>query len=99
MDSIEYESRNLTGTALIAKHTLDLVLIIPRADGSNGFITLYDGVDTTGGIKMRLKVLTNTSRPFVFNPHVYFFMGLYIVFENNIDDCFVQWKLRKKGES
>ncbi|KKN22377.1 hypothetical protein LCGC14_0915690 [marine sediment metagenome] len=99
MESIEYESRNITGSTQIAKHTLDLALIIPRANGSNGFITVYDGVDTAGTIRMRLKVLANTSFPFVFNPHVYFFTGLYIVFQNNIDDCFVLWRLRPKGES
>lgn len=99
MDSIEYESLNITGTTLIAKHTLELVQLIPRAGGNIGYMSVYDGVDTNGELKMRLKVPTNTSRPFVFNPHVYFRMGLYIVFEEQIDDCFVHWKLRPKGES
>ena len=99
MESIEYESRNITGATQLAKHTLDLAMLIPRANGSNGFITVYDGIGTAGQVKMRLTVLSNTFRTFVFNLHVYFFTGLYIVFENNIDDCFVQWKLREKGES
>ena len=99
MTSIEYESRNITGSAQIARHTLDLAMLIPRGGGNIGMLTVYDGIGTAGPVKMILKVPKNNSKPFVFNPHVYFFTGLYIVFTDNIDDCFVQWRLRKKGES
>ena len=98
MDSKEYSSKNITATELLARHALELASIVPRADSSNGQISVYDGVDTNGEKKLGLKLAKNTSSPFAFNPHVYFRIGLYIVFENNIDDCFVQWRLRPHGE-
>ena len=97
-DCKEYSSKYLTASEILAKHALELALIIPLAGNDVGDLNVYDGVDTNGELKLRVRIPAKQSKPFPFNPHVYLRNGLYIDFTQKIDGCFVQYRLRPHGE-
>lgn len=72
----------------------ELSRLIPLAGNDVGDLNVYDGVDTNGELKLRVRIPAKQSKPFPFNPHVYFKRGMYIVFTQKIDGCFVQWRMR-----
>ena len=98
MDCKEYASKYITATELLDVTACELVQIIPLAGGNVGDLRVYDGEDAQGDLKLRVRIPANGSRPFVFNPHVYMRKGLYIVFTEQIDGCFVQWRSRLSKE-
>ena len=98
MDCKEYASKYITATELLDVTACELVQIIPLAGGNVGDLRVYDGEDAQGELKLRVRIPANGSRPFVFNPHVYMRKGLYIVFTEQIDGCFVQWRSRLSKE-
>jgi len=98
MDCKEYASKYITATELLDVTACELVQIIPLAGGNVGDLRVYDGEDAQGDLKLRVRIPANGSRPFVFNPHVYIRKGLYIVFTEQIDGCFVQWRSRLSKE-
>jgi len=98
MDSKEYGSKYITATELLSTSACELVQLIPLAGGNTGDLRVYDGEDAQGELKLRVRIPANSSRPFAFNPHVYLRMGLYIVFTEQIDGCFAQWKSRPSKE-
>lgn len=98
MDSKEYATKYITASEILAKHALDLVCLVPLAGNAVGDIKIYDGVDTNGELKIRIRPPAKDTRQLHFNPHIYFRTGLYIEFVQKIDGCFVQWRLRPHGE-
>lgn len=98
MDPKEYDSKYITATELLSPIACELALLIPLAGGNVGDMSVYDGEDAQGELKLRVKVPTNRSTPFVFNPHLYLRRGLYIVFTSQIDGCLVQWTSRPSKE-
>jgi len=98
MDSKEYASKYITATELLSKSACELAQLIPLAGGNVGDLRVYDGEDAQGELKLRVKIPANGSRPFSFNPHVHLRRGLYIVFTEQIDGCFAQWKSRPSKE-
>lgn len=99
MDSIEYDSKRITGTELMSKHTCDLAQLGILSSNGISDLRIYDGVDTNGEYKMRIRTPNSQYRHLTFTPHVYFKVGLYIVFTQKVDSVWVQWRLRPKGES
>ena len=98
MDPKEYDSKYITATELLSVTACELAKVIPLAGGNIGDLSIYDGEDAQGELKLRVKIPANRSTPFVFNPHVYLRRGLYIVFTDQIDGCFAQWKSRPSKE-
>ena len=98
MESKEYNSKYLTQTEVLDTTACELAQIIPLAGGNVGDLRVYDGEDAQGELKLRVRIPANGSRPFVFNPHVYLRRGLYVVFTEQIDGCFVQWSSRPSRE-
>ncbi len=97
-DCIEYASKNITDDELITRNACELALLIPRAGGNIGYLHVYDGENNQGELKFTLKFPKNNAFPYRFTPHVYFRKGLFIVFVDNVDSCFVQWRMRPSKE-
>ena len=94
VDCIEYNNEYLTATQVVAPTPCELSNIIPLAGGNTGDLRVYDGIDANGELKLRIRLPQNTSRPFVFTPHIYFSKAMYVDFTDQIDGCFVQWRMR-----
>jgi len=98
MDSKEYESKYLTATEILSKTACELAQLVVLASNDTCDLEIYDGVDTNGELKLRIRHQSERSRPYHFNPHIYLRRGLYLYFKQKVDGCFVQWKSRPSKE-
>jgi len=97
-DCKEYSSQHITGSEILAKHALELALLVVTSSNDTCDLRVYDGVDTNGEYKLRIRILAERTRAFHFNPHIYFRNGLYIEFYQKVTNCTAQWRLRPHGE-
>ena len=97
-DCKEYSSKMITASEILAKHALELAQLVVVASNGTSDCRIYDGVDTNGEYKIRIRIPSEQTRSFHFNPHIYFRNGLYIEFYQKVTNCFVQYRLRPHGE-
>jgi len=98
VDCKEFSSKGLAASELLSKMSCELCEIVATAGGNTGFLRIYDGESNNGELKMTIKVFANQSRQIGFHHHVFLRRGLYVEFVEQIDFCFVQWKLRGSNE-
>ena len=94
MDCKEYDNKFITDSEIIARMPCELSQLIVLSSNATSDLNIYDGIDTAGELKLRLRQGASQSKPFRFQPHVYFKKGMYIVFTQKVDGCFVQWRMR-----
>jgi len=94
VDAKEYENEYLTATQIVARTPCELSQLVTLSSNDTCDLRVYDGIDTTGELKLRIRHGAHNSKVYRFNPHIYFKRGLYIVFTQKVDGCFVQWRMR-----
>lgn len=92
MDNNDYSTKYLTASEILARRKCDLSLVIPLAGNDTGDLNVYDGEDTGGELKLRVRLPAKQSKPFHFPRPMRFKVGLYVDFTQKIDGCLVQWK-------
>jgi len=92
MESNDYSTKYIDASEILAKRKCDLSLLIPLSGGNVGDLRVYDGEDTGGELKLRVRLPSNQSKPFHFPRPIRFNVGLYVDFTEQIDGCLVQWK-------
>jgi len=98
MDCKEYATKYLNATEILSTSACELAHLIVLSSNATSDLKVYDGVDTNGELKLRLRQGASQSQPFPFNPHIYLRRGLYIEFVQKVDGCFVQWRQRPQSE-
>jgi len=98
MDYIEYSDKMITASEILSARACVLSQLVVVASNATCDLRVYDGVDTNGEYKLRIRIPSEQTRSFHFNPHIPFSKGLYIEFYQKVTNCFVQWKLRSYGE-
>ena len=98
IDCKEFSSKGIAASELLSPKSCELCEVVATAGGNTGFVRIYNGENANGELKMTIKVFSNQSRQIGFHHHVYLRRGLYIEFVENIDFCFVQWKVRPSNE-
>lgn len=93
-ESIEYSWKWITASELLSKRACELCHILLTSDGTESYITIYDGENTKGDVVMIVRALGNRSTTIQLHHHVYCRRGLYIHFPGNTDHVtgvFIQW--------
>jgi len=98
MESKEYASKYLTATEILSNTACELSQLLILSSNATSDLKVYDGVDTNGELKLRIRGPASQSKPYPFNPHIYFRRGLYVEFVQKVDGCFIQWKQRPQIE-
>lgn len=99
MDCKEYTTERLTASRVVVQHALELSQLILLSSNGTSDLRVYDGVDTNGDYKLRVRGPNSGMRLLHFNPHIYLRNGLYLEFYQKVDSVTVQYKLRPHGES
>jgi len=98
MDCKEYATKYLTASEILSNCACELSHLVVLASNARGDLNIYDGCDTNGEHKLRIRPANSSNEILHFTPHIYFRRGLYIVFTQKIDSCFVQWRQRPQSE-
>jgi len=98
MDPKEYASKYVTATEILSRTACELAQLVVLSSNDTSDLEIYDGVDTNGELKLRIRGPSEQSKPYHFNPPIYFRTGLYLSFVQKVDGCFVQWRSRPSKE-
>jgi len=99
-DAKEYSWKWITGSELLSKRPCELCHVLLTCDGTESYITVYDGENVNGRVVMIVRALGNRSTTIELHHHAYCRRGLYIHFPGNTDHVtgvFLQWLERPQG--
>lgn len=94
VESKVYSWKWITASELLSLRACDLCHLILTGDGTECYVTIYDGENTSGQVVMVLRALGKASVTIVLHHHIYCRRGLYIHFPGNTDHVtgvFAQW--------
>lgn len=90
MDCVDYEY--LTASRVISNRECLLWGLIFDSDGSNGYITVYDGDSTSEDTFGVFDVLANDTKPLLFPRPVRLQRGLYVDLTSHVSHVTVLWE-------